>query len=250
MRGKLAGGLAAAAAFLAMTGTAHAGYAYMEMLGNDFNAIFYAGPGEAPDLTFQVADGGTSLVFEDRANPINVGRPPVDELDLNDGDLTYPEDREPCELISTHKARCIGPSDFFVWRVAIHAGDLPARVRDLDDPGQGRAIDIYTGPLGDDIEINHQQQISLHDEGGNNTVRFGTTCAFCWIWDSSVFLGPGVSTVDVRNSTLDHVSCIGVNAGQAVPHPIGRQVPAVGSLDEVFVDGFDTWDGCGNVQEP
>jgi hypothetical protein len=134
VRGRLFGALLAATLFTALTGTAHAGYAYMETYSNDFDPIFYAGPGESPDLQFQVTDDLTSVVFEDRRNPITVGRPPVDEHDLNDGDTRYPEDREPCEPLSRHKVRCTGPPGFTVSQQR-SATSRAGAVRSTSSPG-------------------------------------------------------------------------------------------------------------------
>jgi hypothetical protein len=240
VRGRLFGALLAATLFTALTGTAHAGYAYMETYSNDFDPIFYAGPGESPDLQFQVTDDLTSVVFEDRRNPITVGRPPVDEHDLHDGDTRYPEDREPCELLSRHKARCTGPPGFTVWRIKIETGDLPAEIRDV--AGGSRAVDVFTGPLNDDITIDHQAAVFLDDAGGANRIRVGDGGGWMTDYDNVVSVGPGASEIDVRNGSFDLISCLrvpGLNPGVVLTNP----------LDTVLADANDEVHGCG-VERP
>jgi hypothetical protein len=230
----------ATAAFMGITGTAHAGYAYTDPLVNNFNAYFYAGPGEAPDLSFQVLDGGTGVVFEDRTNPMRVGPPPVDEFDLNDGDLTYPEEREPCELISEHKALCTDPNGFDLWRMYINSGDLPAKVHDV--AGDQRWVDIVSGPLNDEIVIEHQIAAFLVDGGGANRIRVGDGSGLMSDYDNYVTVGPGASEIDVRNGSVDRISCFSY-PGLATPGSM-----LANPLDTVFADPNDSVSGCGTVE--
>jgi hypothetical protein len=238
MRGKLTAPLAMAAVFMALTGTAHAGYAYSDSSGEE--PIFYAGPGEAPDLRFQVAADLDSVVFEDLRNPINVGPPPVDEHDLRDGDRTYPEAAVPCESISTHKARCSAQPGGTLWRIMIEAGELGATVRDL--AGGQRAIDVFSGPLRDDIAIEHQTAVFVEDAGGPNLIRVGDGSGWMTDYDNIVEVGPGASEIDLRNGSRDRISCLQVagiaNLGSVLTNP----------LDRLVADADDVVQGCGNAE--
>ena len=249
MRGKLAGALAAAAAFLGTAGTAHAGYAHFEVsggLGGDLIARFNAAPGELPNLRFQVADGGQSVIFEDLANPITVGPPPfaIDRGGVGSGTPMQPENPQPCELITAHKARCIGGEES-VRLIQIDTGLMPAKVRDLSGSLE-RPLDLYTGPLNDDVELLHQAAVVMDDLGGKNVVRLASNGGWVYDLNNYVYLGPGASTVDVRNGVgWDYVRCLIDTINNQAQPPGTLELP----LDQIFADANDVIEGCGNVQQ-
>lgn len=232
--------VAAFAALMLAPGAAQAAQVYVTYKpdGPWQQVAFVAGPGESPDLKMQVLDNGGTVIFEDHANPLSTAIPPDDES------TDYIE----CTPITPHKARCegvmpgfgfpfmtvqMGPSPFSSRQ---SPGGLSSRIRDLrGDPGTNVLL-LETGVLSDDIKLRHQHQVWMTDLGGPNRIVLGGMSAQL----SSVTLGPGASTVDVRNGVKDRVDCLKGLASFAAPPGIGT----ANQLDTVVADPNDEIRDC------
>jgi hypothetical protein len=241
---RLLGAFGAVALSMVSVGTAHAGYAHFEVRPGTIGDVitrFNAGPGEKPDVSVQFVDF-TTMLIEDRANPISAGAPPtgVDgNIDPNSGQprLLY-ENAQPCEVISTHVARCMAPPGLILREMEIDTGELAAQVHDLPG-GVDRPIAISSGPLPDHIELLHHEAAVVRDAGGNNRIRLGAGSGGLWEPTNSISVGPGSNVVNVRNGVGgDRVTCL-------ASLNLGDPLPVVNSpFDHVFADPGDDIRGC------
>ncbi|HYH59855.1 MAG TPA: hypothetical protein VD790_11660 [Thermoleophilaceae bacterium] len=224
---------------------AHAGYAHYEVRSGTIGDViprFNAGPGEKPDVSVQFVDF-TTVLIEDRANPMVAGPPPTGldgNVDPTSGEqrLLY-ENAQPCDVISTHVARCTAPAGLILREMEIDTGLLAARIRDVPG-GVERPIHIFSGPLSDDIELHHFETTRVSDLGGNNRIRVGTPSGGFYEPTVFVAVGPGNSVINVRNgSGGDLVDCMSVRTASF-------GLPAIGG--HVFADVGDVVQGCKNVQ--
>lgn len=233
MRGKTFGALLGATVFTALTGTAHAGYAHVvpAEFGDEEFATFDAQPHEAANLRFQVTDGGRTVTFEDLANPITPGTPPTADRSV------------PCEIVSERKARCTAGT--FFTRITLNTGLREAEIRDVAGDG-ALPVDVNSGPLRDVIDLDHQEVARVRDDGGPNEIGLGAACVGCAPHEQLVEVGPGASTIDVRNGDIDYVFCVsahrvlsGLNFAPGSLYPGEYNV-----VDSVLADPQDHIDGC------
>jgi len=228
--------LMAVVAFTALPATAHAGYAHYEIQNGTIGNViprFDAGPGEKPDLRVQVVDIDT-VVIEDLANPITAGPPPGGlntNASLVDGESPLYANAHPCEVISTHAARCTAGPGEPLREIEIDTGALAAKVRDVPG-GAHRPIRVFSGRFNDNIELLYHEAADVRDAGGNNTIHLGAGTGGLWEPTNSVSVGPGNSVINVRNGTWhDKVTCL-------LGAPLGGHA---------FVDPLDDVSGCKNV---
>jgi len=236
MRRRLVGALLACTIVGVAPSAAQAGYAHYEIRNGTIGNViprFNAGPGEKPDLRIQVVDINT-VVFEDLANPITPGPPPVAvnaNASLLTGELPLYANAQPCEPISTHAARCTAGPGEPLREIEVDTGLLAAKVRDVPG-GAHRPIRVFSGRLSDDIELLSHEAAQVQDAGGNNRIRLGAGTGGLWEPTNSISVGPGNSVINVRNGTLrDEVDCL-------LGAPLGGHA---------FVDPGDVVSGCKNV---
>ena len=222
MRSVLIATFATAAWWAAFGATAQAGYVYQWGADAIGSVAYDSRPLDRPDLRVTVTDGGATVTFEDRRNPITPGLPPGAETHQN---------VRPCEIVSTHVARCTPPyavSPYHEVSLNLFPGG-PARVRDL--PGSGQLhYWVSAGPLDDVIALDHGRTYDIEDEGGRNTIGVASQHG------ADIRLGPGQSAVDVHNGVFDSVKCL-------------KDAPALGIgplnfLDTVTADAGDSVVDC------
>jgi len=227
MRGKMLGALLGAALFTALTGTAHAGYVTQQLHPDIESVHFDALPHENADLRIQVLDGGATVVIEDRANPITPGVEPLDTAPIN----------QPCEIVSTHVARCTNRYGNAYSSVDLDVGPGAARVQDVPGSAHHFRTIVNGGPQADVIDLNHGALYFIFDQGGANTISIGPHIGFDE--GSYVHVGPGRSTIDVQNGVFDRVGCL--RAAYEQPE-LG--VGAANVLDSVTADPGDQIVDC------